>query len=469
MKKLLSLILVAVIAVAAFGVSAYAYTGHVNAGDTLNFSGATSSNAFGDLTDWTGIVFGNVNNIIDSEGSLAVGGSFNSTRGFSVNGGAYGNNPALTEDVAFLIKNNVNISGYGSVWGQTVVGNADGNTYRLSNVTPSETTNGKFTVADSAKYFADAKSTAQAVKSAVSSLQSNGECESANGTYTFKGNSDADTLVYNLDASDISSYLFDFTIADGQTVIVNLTASGKIKFKNGAFKINGNMDPDYLRKYNRNIILNVVNATEIEMTSCELYGILLAPEADLTGSNASVCGTSILNGLTGLNGFELHVGYNTSFVPSVSASASANSQDVIPSDEEGEKVSIRVDVPLKMAVAFEDGSICYGGEMKEFVVGKEYLFQMCSVNWENGTFDDTDNGLRGTVVYRMIAVHRNEFIELAKEAKNNPDRYTVKGIDIIDNVEKKILLKNKAHIFYIYRQFFTAVCFYFLLANCLYI
>lgn len=267
-----------------------------------------------------------------------------------------------------------------------------------------------------------------------------------------------------MDDSNISSYLFDFTIADGQTVIVNLTASGKINFKNGAFRINGNMDPDYLRKYNRNIILNVVNATEIEMTSCELYGILLAPEADLTGSNASVCGTSILNGLTGLNGFELHVGYNTSFVPSVSASASANSQDVIPSDEEGEKVSIRVDVPLKMAVAFEDGSICYGGEMKEFVVGKEYLFQMCSVNWENGTFDDTDNGLRGTVVYRMIAVHRNEFIELAKEAKNNPDRYTVKGIDIIDNVEKKIIVNcdaSDAHLETDVNNFFVAYRFHF--------
>ena len=465
MKKILALLLVAIISVSAFGMTAYAYTGHVNAGDTLTFNGATSNNAFGDLIKWTGVVFGNAENIIDLEGTLAVGGNFNSNRGLSVNGGAYGANPADTDDVALLINNNVNISGYGNVWGQTVVGNDNGNTYRLSNVTKSGTTNGKYTVADSSKFFADAKSTANTAKAAIDSLQANGECEEANGTYTFKGNADADTLVYNVSDANISSYLFDFTIADGQTVIVNLTAADKINFKNGAFRINGNMEPDYLRKYNRNIILNVTNATEIEMTSCELYGILLAPEANLKGNNANVCGTSIVNGLTGTGGFELHLGSNDSFVPAIAVADSTPAQGGdTASDEEGEKVSIRIDTPLKMAVAFEDGSVYYGGEMKEVVVGKEYLFQMCAVNWGNGLFDDNGNGIRGTVVFRMIAVHRDEFLALAKEAKENPDRYTVKGIDIIDNVEKKIIVNCDAkdtHLETDVNNFFVAYRFHF--------
>lgn len=464
MKKVLSLTLVTAISAFTFSIPAYAYTDHVNNGDTPKFDGAASTNAFGDLIDWNGIVFGNVNNIIDLEGTLAVGGSFNSERGLSVNSGAYGANPASTDNVAFLVNNNATISGYGNVYGQTVIGNADGNTYHLSNVTPSGATNGEFTVADSSKYFADAKSTAYTVKSAVNALPVNGECKAADGTYTFVGNPDANTLVYNVDDAAVNSYIFDFTIADGQTIVVNLTASDKIDLKNGAVRINGNMDPDYLRGYNRNIIINVVNSTEIEMNSCELYGILLAPDADLKGSNSSVCGTSILNGLTGLNGFELHVGYNNSFIPTVPAS----SQDETTPEKEDEKVSIRIDAPLKMAVAFEDGSICYGGEMKEFVVGKEYLFQMCTVNWENGIFDDNENGIRGTVVYRMIAVHQNEFNTLAKAAKENPERYTVKGIDIIDNVEKKIIVNCDAkdtHLETDVNNFFVAYRFHFTGSN----
>ena len=479
MKKLWSLILIAVILISTFCVPVYAYTGHINTGDTLRFNGATSADAFGGLLDWTGIVFGNVNNIIDLEGTLAVGGNFNSTNGFSVNGGAYGLNPASTEDVAFLVNGNVNIAGYGNVWGQTVIGNADGNTYHLSNVTPSETTNGQFTVADAAEYFADARNTAYAVKAAVEALPVNGVCEAAYGTYTFVGDPDADVLVYNVNESNFGSYLFDFTIADGQTVIVNLTASDKIKLKYGAYRINGSMEPDDLRRYTRNMIINVVNSTEIEMTSCELYGILLAPDAVLTGSGANVCGTSILNGLTGTNGFELHVGYNNSFIPAVSGSTSSQpaqpeqpEQPTQPAQPEepaqpvfdGEKVEIRIDAPLKMAVAFEDGTVYYGGEMKEVVVGAEYLFQMCAVNWDNGVFDGIDNGVRGTVVYRMTVVHQNEFNELALAAKENPERYTVKGIDIIDNVEKKIIVNCDAadsHLETDVNNFFMAYRFHF--------
>lgn len=111
---------------------------------------------------------------------------------------------------------------------------------------------------------------------------------------------------------------------------------------------------------------------------------------------------------------------------------------------ENEKVQIRIDAPKKMAVAFEDGTVCYGGEMKEFEVDKEYLFQMCSVNWDNGIFDGVDNGIRGTVVYRMIAVHQKKFLELSARAKEEPERYTVKGIDIIDNVDKIIIVNCDA-------------------------
>ena len=454
MKKLLSAALVAVLSVSACSIPVSAYTAHVNEGDTPQFNGATSANVFGDLLNWDGVVFGNASSIIDVEGTLAVGGNFDSSGGLSINGGAYGQNPAQTDDVSFLVNGNVNINGYG-------------NDYRLTNVMSSETTNAKYTVADATNYFASAKSTAYAAKAAVEALPVNGVCESAYGTYTFAGKSDANTVVYNVDDSVFSSYLFDFTIAEGQTIVVNFTAPGKLEFRNGAFRINGSMDPNYLRSFNRNIILNVVKADSIEMKSAELYGILLAPDADLTGDNANVCGTSILNGLTGLNGFELHVGYNNSFVPSVPASTPAEeptSPDVQPAEEEGEKVSIRIDAPLKMAVEFEDGSVYYGGEMKEVVFDKEYLFRMCAVNWDNGIYDGNENGIGGTVVYRMIVVHQNDFNRLAEAARQDPERYIVKGIDIIDTVEKKIIVNGNAkdtHLETDVNTFFAAYRFHF--------
>ncbi len=466
MKKLLSFILVAAIAVMSLGFTAFAATGHVNNGDTPVFNGATSDNAFGDLLDWTGVVFGNANNIIDLEGTLAVGGNFDSARGLSINGGAFGANPASTDDVAFLVNGNATIRGYGNVWGQTVIGSAEGNDYRLSNVTASETTNGAYTVADSSQYFAAAKDTAYAAKAAIEALPVNGVCDAAYGTYTFVGNPDADTVVYNVDDAAINSYLFDFTIAEGQTIIVNLTSADKISLKYGAIKINGSMEPGDLRNYNRNIIFNVVNSKEIEMVSSELYGILLAPDADLTGSNANVCGTSVLNGLTGLNGFELHVGYNNSFIPAIPGTGSgAGEQSGEQSGETApQNAGIRIDVPLKMAVAFADGTVCYGGEMKEFVVGEEYSFQMCAVNWDNGLLDDNGNGIRGTVVYKLKVVHEKEFDELARAAKENPDRYIVKGIDIID-LENKMIIVNcdaeDAHLETDVNSFFVAYRFHF--------
>ena len=131
---------------------------------------------------------------------------------------------------------------------------------------------------------------------------------------------------------------------------------------------------------------------------------------------------------------------------------------------EAEKATLRIDAPLKMAVAFEEGTVYYGGEMKEVIVGKEYAFQMCSVNWENGVYDENGNGITGTVVYRMIAVHQDEFNAIADKAKDAPERFTVKGIDIIDNKEKKIIINIDAkdtHLETDVNNFFMAYRFHF--------
>lgn len=139
-------------------------------------------------------------------------------------------------------------------------------------------------------------------------------------------------------------------------------------------------------------------------------------------------------------------------------------EPTIPEAAEGDTAKVRIDVPQKMAVAFADGTVYYGGEMKDVVFGQEYTFQMCSVNWENGRYDQSGNGLCGTVVYRMTVVHQDKFLRLAKEAKQNPNRYTVKGIDIIDNEAKTIIVNGDAeesHLETDVNNFFVAYRFHF--------
>ena len=103
MKKIISLIVIAAMMIISVCLPVYAYTD-----SSLNFNGATSSNAFGDLLDWTGVIFENVDNsgIFDMKGSLAVGGNVTTSGGFTIS------NPqnAIIDDVAFLVNGNANIN-----------------------------------------------------------------------------------------------------------------------------------------------------------------------------------------------------------------------------------------------------------------------------------------------------------------------------------------------------------------------
>ena len=471
MKKIMAFILIVIFMFSASSLNAFAQTAHLDDNSTPIFSGVTSTNMFGELLNWNGIVFGDVNNLNSVEGTLAVKENCNNaTTGLSINGGIDGLNPASTEDVAFLVNGNVVVNGYGNVWGQTVIGNASNNVYNLSNVTPSKPTGWPrgYTVADSSQYFADAQNAAYAIKTAIDLLPENGSYNVENGVYKFNGNPNADVLVYNINESTFNSYRFDFEIADNQTVVLNFVAPEKIQMSYGAWSINGIdklQDLPYLKGYNRNIIINIANAQELEMNNCDMYGILLAPNTTLKGKEGYVCGTSILGNIDcpqGWNGFGLLLGGNSSYIPSFSNSNS-EPEATEPSTPSNNQGSIRIDVPLKMAVAFEDGSIYYGGEMKEVEFNKEYHFQMCAVNWSNGLLDD-NNGLRGSVVYTMEVVHNKEFEEIAALAKENPDRYTVKGIDVIDNINKKIIINGDAtdaHLETDVNNFFMAYRFYF--------
>lgn len=135
-----------------------------------------------------------------------------------------------------------------------------------------------------------------------------------------------------------------------------------------------------------------------------------------------------------------------------------------PPEETGEKVAMRIATARRMAVRFEDGNFYYNNDTMDVQVGKEYKFQICSVNWENGKCDDNGNGIKGTVVYTLKVVHQKDFIELRKQALKDPDRYTVKGIDIIDNDNKTIIVNCDAENFHLetdVNNFFMAYRYHF--------
>lgn len=69
--------------------------------------------------------------------------------------------------------------------------------------------------------------------------------------------------------------------------------------------------------------------------------------------------------------------------------------------DETDMVTLGIVTPKKMSVRFEDGKVYKNGDSLQIEREKTYLFQMCSNNWDNDTYDDNGNGLCGTVVYRV--------------------------------------------------------------------
>ena len=214
--------------------------------------------------------------------------------------------------IALLVGGNLNLNCNGSVQGQTATGTPAGHTYNLSNITPNSTTNGQHMVVDAKKYFEDAKTTLTQVNTDVASKQANATYNNNGyGEFTFNGNPSLKELVYNVNESNFSSFTLNFNLEDNQTAVVNLTSDQAISLLNGSFSINGKRDSNYLRENAGKITFNVVNSGTLNMTSCELYGTLLAPKTDLNGNNASVCGIAIVNNLNAAGGFEFHVGMGT--------------------------------------------------------------------------------------------------------------------------------------------------------------
>ena len=275
--------------------------------------------------------------------------------------------------------------------------------------------------------------------------------------------------VLGVNASEIGNELFDITYSDhltydsetGYDYDITDSVIAWVKQATGALvwaSADDARSDDEIIDQAKNADPSLANATK---TFVVLKGEGIKNTPNKNGSQATVTVYTDENGrlIMSISGAYSH------FVKGDAAKGNQPTEPEVPTvPEEAEKVQIRIDTPKKMAVKFADGTVYYGGEMKEIVVGEEYPFQMCSVNWENGIYDENGNGLCGTVVYRMKVVHADEFNELRKEALNDPARYTVKGMDIIDNESKMIIINCDAENFHLetdVNNFFIAYRFHF--------
>lgn len=269
-------------------------------GKSFEWTQSTDENPLGGASDFNGFVLGDFNSGVDIEGSLAVGGSV-TVDIFSVN--LHGE---VTDEVSLLVGGNISAN-QGAVKGNTVTGNAEGNNYNLSNITVSnQTTLGEYDVIDSSQYFQNAKDDLTARSQSIASQNATGKVtHDGYGAYNLSGG-DEDVVVFELTDTEIKNFNFNVDLKDGQKAIINVTGN-EMTFDSGNMSINGNKDDKYLRENADRILFNASDATTINVANANLYGNVLAPNAELNGSEGNIAGTMIVNTYTAGSGFELHL------------------------------------------------------------------------------------------------------------------------------------------------------------------
>ena len=304
-----------------------------NPTNTLEYQEATEDNLLGDAANWNGFILGDVTNAVDFEGTIAIKGNL-SANGLTVNSVANNVYHENTDDITLLVGGDININGSGSVWGSTATSNETVTNYQLSNVTESEqTTQGKYLVVDSTQYFTDAEKTLKDANKTIASKEANANyTNNGYGSYNFEGNSSEKELVYTVTENDFYNYNMNFNIDDDQTVVVNLVSDEDINFTNGSVSINGNKDDSYLRDNSGKITINVVNSSNVNVSSTAIYGNFIAPNSDMVGLNANICGTTVVNNLDG-TGFEFHVSHPSSGQAVITPTPEVTQVPVTPTPE----------------------------------------------------------------------------------------------------------------------------------------
>lgn len=141
--------------------------------------------------------------------------------------------------------------------------------------------------------------------------------------------------------------------------------------------------------------------------SSQLSGLVLAPASTTQiGESAGITGRLITASLSMTGNSFINYGPAGGVSDEIWNEVTENTagegpQEPEPDVPDADKIQISVVIPKKMSVRLEDGTILKSGDTFEAAIGQTIRFQMCSNNWENDLYDDTGNGLAGTVVYHF--------------------------------------------------------------------
>lgn len=302
-------------------------------------------NPFGRAANFNAIIFGDANNIVDVKGALAVGGSFYSQRGLSLNFGWNIQSPEYTPDnVGFLVGGNVAMNGSLVVVGQVIIGGGfraargstfligkDGSSAQASQLAELYRANGQsryWSPSDRGNhyiissydvphylpasrinvnlttFFQDAKASIENYKECIENLPVNGIVEEDFHEWVLIGN-DPDLNIFVLDRrpNGLINKGIRFDVPDTSTIIVRLQTGPNAHLQYGLYGSES--------QASRTIYL-FEDATNIYMeVPADIWGSFLAPNAMLHGhrTGGHITGNLALGSfaVSPTSGFEFHL------------------------------------------------------------------------------------------------------------------------------------------------------------------
>ncbi len=301
-------------------------------------------NPFGKAANFNAFIFGDANNIVDMKGAFAIGGSFYSPRGLSLNFGRNIQSPEYTPDnVGFLVGRNVAMNGSLVVVGHVVVGGGfraargstfligkDGSPKPAAELAKLYASNGQSRYwspsdrgshyiissydvphylpasrinANLSAFFQDAKNSIVNYKECIEDMPVNGVVEEDFHEWVLTGD-DPDLNIFILDRrpNGLISKGIRFDVPDTSTIIVRLKTGVNAHLQYGLL---GSKE-----QASRTIYL-FEDATNIYMeVPADIWGSFLAPQAMLHGhrTGGHITGNVALNSfaVSATSGFEFH-------------------------------------------------------------------------------------------------------------------------------------------------------------------
>lgn len=302
-------------------------------------------NPFGKAANFNAIIFGDANNIVDIKGAFAVGGSFYSPRGLSLNfGDDLSSSDYTPENIGFLVGNNVSMNGSLVVVGHVVVnggfraargstfligkdGSPDqledlaylyessnqsqywmpsdrGNHYIISSYDTPHYLPASRINADVPAFFQDARESMENYKDCIEDLPVNGLVEEDFHEWVLMGDDpDLNVFVLNRRPNGLINKGIRFDVPETSTIVVRLQTGVNAHLQYGLLGDESQADRTlYVFEDATNIYMEVPAA---------IWGSFLAPQAMLHGhqTGGHITGNVALNSfaVSATSGFEFHL------------------------------------------------------------------------------------------------------------------------------------------------------------------